>query len=260
MKKFLFFAIAFVSFTVIVVTSSQLLLGNFPSKNNVTAIYFAYAAASLVFAHAVAFWINHMLMEMKGKGLSKNAPRYIDYGITMLIAIGLVQIYFSDEVFGKYITRIGGTKHEVLQKIKTKAEAHLEEDCTPRNDIVAHVCNKIGATKCEQKGGFTPDFCAKLGEISMANDMESFVSNVLGKDTEFLNHPIGYVATPSGPHFIKSPIASFVNQYVALSEFGVAYSDQDRQYVWSWIVLILLPIIISMRAVKTSLEIFGKLS
>lgn len=240
-KKHFAGIVLFVSFVILAIASQGLLLGNFPRKQYFTTTYFAYSVAALAFTHSVFFFANFKQREAGGKGLSKNVPRYLDYGVTALITFGLVQIYFSEDMFVKYIRQISGTKTEIVAKIRIKAESHLKEDCRLKTE-------------------FTIEYCRKLDEISNSKDLEEYISKTLSNDSEFLNHNIAHRTGfgPSQP--VSSPIKRYVNQYMALSEYGVMPQDVDHKLAWSWLVLILLPLIISLRATKTSLEIFGDLS
>lgn len=259
-KKHVVGIVLVLSSIALVITSSKLLLHDFPSKQYFSSIYFGYAFAALVCTHSAFFFANLELRDVSGKGLSKNVPRYIDYGVTVLIAAGLVQIYFSEDVFAKYIAHVSGTKAEIVTNIRSKAASHLRDDCKSRDGLQVDICKKLGVERCEQNGGFSVEYCKKLDEIVNAKDLEEYISRTLSKDSEFLDHAIGYVNTSEGPVGVKSPIARYVNQYTALSEYGVAPQDPAPKFAWSWVALILLPLVISLRATKTSLEIFGDLS
>lgn len=199
------------------------------------------------------------LKEVRGKGLSKNVPRYIDYGVIALISIGLAQIYFSEDVFAKYIEQISGTKEEIVTNIRNKAAAHQIDDCRQKEGFDVELCKKLGLENCTQNGGFTVEYCRKLDEIVSSKNLDAYILTTLSKDSEFLDHIIGYISSPQGPVAIKSPIAKYVNQYVALGEYGVGPQNPDRKSTWSWLTLVLLPFILSLRATKTSLELYGDL-
>lgn len=225
----------------LVLTLSKLLLQAFPSRQFFTLTYFGYSAAAVVFVHAAFFFANFELREIRGKGLSKNVPRYLDHVITTLIAIGLIQIFFSEDIFAKYIEEVSGTKPEIATNIVRKAAAHLKEDCG-------------------NKEGFTVAYCKKLDAILKAQNVNDYILTTLSKDTEFLEHPIGYIATYQGPMVLRSPIERYVNQYTSLIEYSAAPYRSSQKSAWSWMALVFLPLVLAFRATKTSLELYGDLS
>lgn len=233
--------IAMFSCVVLVITLSKLLLQGFPSRQFFTVTYFGYAAAAVVFVHAAFFFVNLEHKEVRGKGLSKSVPRHLDHVVTTLIAIGLIQIFFSEDIFAKYIEEVSGTKPEIATNIVQKATAHLKEDCGSKSE-------------------FTVAYCRKLDSILKAQNIDDYILMTLSKDTEFLEHPIGYVATPQGMMALRSPIGRYVNQYTSLVEYSATPNRSSQKSTWSWVTLILLPLVLAFRATKTSLELYGDLS
>jgi hypothetical protein len=240
-RKHVLCTITMFSFAGLGMTLFKLLLQDFPSRHFFAITYFGYVVAALVFVHSAFFFANLELKEIGGKGLSKNVPRYLDHVVTALIAIGLVQIFFSEDIFAKYIEQISGTKPEIAMSIKQKAAAHLKDDC-------------------KNKEAFTVDYCKKLDAIVKAQNIDEYVSKTVSKDSEFLEHSIGYVVSPEGPMVLRSPIERYVNQYTSLGEYGVAPQRSDHRSAWSWMALVLLPLVLAFRATKTSLELYGDLS
>lgn len=238
----------------------KLVLNDFPSKENLATIYFLYAATLLAAFHAATFWLRLELIETRGRGLHKNTPRYIDYSITALIAVGLFQIYFSHDSIAKYISKVSGGKQEILSNIQSAAQKHLDSDCKPDTGILVKVCEFVGMENCKQKKNFTAEFCSKTAEIPGQADLGKYVTETLSRDRKYLDHPIEYAMYQGGAQPIYSPIRTLVNQFVASSEYSIAPNDTDSRFALNWVTLILLPIVISLRALKTSVEIFGQLS
>lgn len=259
-KKTLFGVGAIISSTGVFLALQKLVLNDFPSKENLAVIYFLYAAALLVALHAATFWLRLALIEKRGRGLNRNTPRYIDYGITALIAVGLFQIYFSHDSVAKYIAVVSGDKQEILNDIQSAAQNHLDRDCKPDSGFLVKACEFAGMENCRQKKRFTAEFCSKTAEIREQADLEKYVTETLKRDRKYLDHPIEYAVYQGGAQTIYSPIRMLVNQFVASSEYSIAPSDTDSRFALNWVTLILLPIVIALRALKTSVEIFGQLS
>ncbi len=259
-KKQVYGAIALVAAMAVALTSLKLLVHEFPDKTYFVPTYVAYSVAVLILVHSFFFYVNLELKDMRGKGLSKNVPRYIDYCITLLIGVGLVQITFSQDIFARYIGQISGTRAEIVENIRSTAETHLFKDCPERKGLVVDICEKLKLENCSQNEGFTPGFCRKVHGIVATSDLDEYVSKTLRKDSEFLNHPIRYYVTQQGAVAVRTPIASYVNQHTALIDYGIAPLNPERKDTWSWLALVLLPIVLSFRATKTSLELYGELS
>jgi hypothetical protein len=240
-RKNLLGAIAFFSFVVLVITLYKLLLLGFPSRQFFAVTFFGYSAAAVVFVHAILFFANLESREIRGRGLGKDVPRYLDYVVTILIAIGLIKIFFSEDIFAKYIEEVNGTRQEIATKIVRQADAHLKEDC---------------GTKKE----FTLTYCKKLDAILNTKNIDDYIVTTLGRDTEFLEHPIGYQATAQESTILRSPIERYVNQYTTLTEYSVAPYRSSQKSAWDWVALVLLPFVLAFRATKTSLELYADLS
>lgn len=258
-KKFLLGLGALSSLAITLFALQKLILNDFPSKSNIAMIYFLYASALLATLHTAIFWLRLELLETRGCGLPKNTPRYIDYCITIIIAVGLFQINFSEDSMAKYITTISGTKQDILTNIQNAAQKHLDTDCKPDSGLLVEVCESMGRENCKQKKRFTTEFCMKTAEILNQKNMENYILEVTSKDTEYLNHPIEFIATNGGPQAVYSPLKRFVNQLSSSVEYSKTSINSESKLALNWIIIILLPLIIALRALKTSVEIFGKL-
>ena len=246
--------------TVVAFTSLKLLVHEFPGRDHFVSTYVAYSVAVLILVHSVFFYVNLGFRDAYGKGLSKNVPRYIDYCITLLIAIGLIQVTFSQDVFARYIGQISGTRAEIVENIRSTAQTHILKDCPEKKGFTVQICEKLQFSNCSQNEGFSPGFCKKLIGIVSSSDLDQYISKTVSKDEEFLNHPIRYHATPQGPIAVRSPIASYVNQHTVLIEYGISPLNPERKDAWAWLALVLLPVVLSFRAAKTSLELYGDLT
>lgn len=258
-KKILLGLGAFFSLAITLFALQKLILNDFPSKANIAMIYFLYASALLATLHAAIFWLRLELLKKRGCGLPKNTPRYIDYCITIVIATGLFQINFSEDSMAKYITKISGTKHDILSNIQSAAQKHLDTDCKPDSGFLVEACEAMGGENCKQKKRFTTEFCMKTAEILNQKNMEEYILEVTSKDTDYLNHPIEFIAANGGAQAVYSPLKRFVNQLSASVEYSKASINVESKLALNWIIIVLFPLVIALRALKTSVEIFGKL-
>jgi hypothetical protein len=68
-----------------------------------------------------------------------------------------------------------------------------------------------------------------------------------------------YAFPPAGIVQATSPIKNYINQLLALQVYGTVAEKEKLSNLFWWVALLLLPIGIALRVVKTSLELFGKL-
>jgi hypothetical protein len=86
----------------------------------------------------------------------------------------------------------------------------------------------------------------------------------IAKDREFMGHVTTHFATsaPQGEVYwsaFKNPIADLIQRFSVLDIFQKYSDDPTAEAVLKWIAMLLLPIGIGLRALKTSLELFADL-
>jgi hypothetical protein len=180
---------------------------------------------------------------MHGKHLSARLPKFLEYAYSVLIMLGLLQIFVSSPRFLDYITVIGGEEKELLEDIRRDANHHIEVDCKIKDDKY-----------------FTEKFCAQMADIVGAPDLRAYILNAEASDAYFLSHPIG--SAPPGPRggFIPySPVKDSAHLLYAETQYRAEPPSARKASVFTWIGLLVLPIGIGLRILKTSLELFGNL-
>lgn len=241
-KAHLASGIAFATFVPLVVLFRSLSIADFPPQSWLTLAYAAYFLLSIVFTHALVFHLHFNKRSSLGVGLSRQAPRYIDYLATTLLAIGAIQISHAEGWLARYIDQITDPTPVLIAKIDAQARQHLQTDC--------------GKNRY-----FPPTYCNRLLEITKESELTDYVQRNLMHDTDFLEHPIGFAGTPpAGVIALYSPIRSYVRQFAAKEEYSNATFRIDRQSAWTWFTMLLLPLLVALRATKTSLEVFAELS
>lgn len=215
---------------------------DFVSRQWLVPAYIAYCLSFILWLHFLAFHLHLDLKASGRKGLSKRSPKYLDYAVTLLLTVGVLQISFADEWLARHIDRLAGSKTELIDKIRSQALRHLSDDCG-------------------KSSYFTQAYCARLLQTSRAPDLATFTQTQLFQDSAFLDHTIAvYGGPPGGVLYAKSPIRDYVTRYRAVLEYESSKGGGTERGAWSWLTLLLLPAVIGLRSLKTSLELFADLS
>jgi len=215
----------------------------FPTGNALLLAYFAYVGATVICLHVVFFGVNYIRSTRTGKSFTRRVPRYVEYAYAVIISASLLQVFFASPHFADYISFFAGEETEILARIRNEAKRHVDDECT-----------KIDTTY------YSVPYCNKLRKILEIDDLKSYVYHTLMNDEEFLNHVVGKdIPEQALSRDLTSPIAIFVNQLRARAEYSATPINLVANNAFSWIGLLLLPIGIGLRLVKTSLELFAGL-
>ena len=230
--------------TGLLVTAIPLTIGPFPSPSGLIRVYLGYAASSLVFVHAFYFSLNLLSVRLRGRTLSQRQPRYLEYAYAVLISVGLINVVVMAPQFSDYIAYRRGDDNALYAQISQQAKSDLRDRCANGDRF------------------FTKDYCEKLRRIAEAEHPRDYIEASVLNDHEFLSHITGlsYAVTQGGPQPLNevSPITQHANALKARREYGAATPSPTGRAL-AWIGVLLLPIGISLRVVKTSLELFGRL-
>lgn len=242
-RRFALLAIlASASFTGLVLTALSLSTANFPVNGRLYVTYLWYSVCVLVFLHSAVFLRSAMLAS-RGRALSRNLPRYLEYAYALLLSVGLAQVLFMSSQFSAYVTLVSGDESELVSRISKQASLHLNEDC--------------------KKGGqfFTKDYCEQLQKIVDSKSPNQYITSVVIFDDKFLAHTVRREMRPAGHSAmlvdVPSPIARFANAIRAQREYATSPVAPNHSRAFSWIAVLLLPIGIGLRVLKTSVELFG---
>jgi hypothetical protein len=224
----LFFSLAVVDF-------------NFVSPRLLSPVYVTYFASTVLWLHCLAFYLHLDAKISRGRGLSKQVPKYLDYAVTAILAIGIMQISFADEWAAKYIDEYAGSKIELIDKIRARAQKDIKYNCG--KDVY-----------------YTKEYCDRLQEISSEPNLAEFIQAKLFGDSKFLNHSTYQVSVFSGAVPGMTQMRGYIYQYRAILDYESTNDGTNARSAWSWLTLLLLPFVIALRALKTSLELFAELS
>lgn len=217
---------------------ADFLRGRIPVGSELYYRYFGYSLSAVIFFHVIFFGINSLLQGNKHR---KRIPKYLEYAYAIIISMGLAQVFFSAPRIATYIKFISGTEEELSGKIVEAAREHVK-------------------TKCVNPDKFlTLEYCTKLRHLADAPVAIDYVLKNVLSDDAFLNQVHGYFSTKGGSVAIVSPIKMYANQLRAQLEYGQLSNSDATPNIFAWLALLLLPIGISLRLVKTSLELFGNL-
>ena len=231
-----------ISAVTVMISGGSLLLGRYPSPQMLPFVYAAYCLGTCLGLHAIFFIANAGRQVKQGRTLSRRVPRYLEYVYALLLSISLTQIYFMNTQFSDFISVTAGDENELLSKMVSAAHTHLTVDCP--------------------SGGryFPATYCAKLQQLTNATDAASYVRDQVLLDREFLTHGVGTQFSRTGSFDVVSPIARLADAYRAHVEFKAAGTLASQSKAFAWLILVLLPVGISLRVLKTSLELFIELS
>jgi hypothetical protein len=105
---------------------------------------------------------------------------------------------------------------------------------------------------------YTPEYCEKLRGIANAPNISDYVSRVVLRDDEFVEHVIEDSSDTEFARLKKSPIKDLLRRLEIVRDFDKAKGNTDSRgdNRLAWIGMLLLPIGIALRLTKTSLELF----
>jgi hypothetical protein len=223
-----------------------------------SALYLFYAISTIILIHAFFFaW--DRLRTTTGKGhLSKNVPRYLDYGYTAIVTLSLFQIFFYGPKAADYVAWFNGSETQLAAAIKKAAVEHVTDDCP----------NKGTRTLDEhwfrlpKNYNFTETYCAKLKKLVDAEDVLGYIESEVIPDRAFVTHKIAddFSISSDGSRTWSSPIEDLVSRLTLVKDYRRARTAEDENSaVFTWWSMLLLPVGIALRLTKTSLELFVEL-
>jgi hypothetical protein len=104
-----------------------------------------------------------------------------------------------------------------------------------------------------------------MAEIAASADLKALALSRFAHDSEFLKHPVGTRLVGGMPggvarRDVMSPVARDITLLSIREQYAKILSDRDAaDEPLAWVGMVLLPVGIALRLVKTSLELFGRL-
>jgi hypothetical protein len=218
-------------------------------------LYLLYAISWMVFLHSFFFhWA--AARAQSGKRLSKSFPKYLEYGYTLVVSVSLMQIFFFSPRVADYVAWSYGDEQHLIASIKNTAKTYVEDDCKTKGTKTVSRWFRVPL-----EYAYTPEYCAKLQRIVDANDPADYVLTAVLPDREFLDHAIEEQVNTDATSYTYSPIRDYVTRLKILRELKSQGTSHDSRLAnaLAWIGLLLLPLGLALRLVKTSLEIFADL-
>lgn len=217
-------------------------------------VYLFYACLVVVFLH-IQFFTWSAALSKSGKPLSRNVPKYLEYVYTILVSVSLLQIFAFAPRLADYVSWFHGDEAALVRQIRSVAESQLKNEC------VNYGTRKIREPydSAETEYFYTPSYCSKLEKIMSVSDTREYIlTNVIG-DSGFANHVTDQKIDGDAIQVHLTPIRDLVDRLIVVREFSRLKdtSDSLKSTILAWIGMLLLPIGIGLRLVKTSLEIFG---
>lgn len=265
--------LSMVLFIAVMVCGRHLIEGPFPLGQQLIWTYVGYAVASIALTHAVFF---AAVFDRKARGrapLSNKVPKALEYIYTAVIGLSLCQIAFAGPQLADFIRVKYGEEGQLLQQMRDQAQIFVDGEC-----------------KTKKAETFTPAFCESMSELVKADNLLAFVLDAVDREADFLFH---YVGPPGSrppkhpglrpptseqrigkgvgegkgigkgvrsPQLIQDrPFLDRALQVHALAYYAADPIDKRLSNLLAWTSLLLLPIGIALRLVKTSLELFGGL-
>lgn len=215
-----------------------------PMPESLAWLYFVYFCLSTSLLHA-AFFLLNWSMKARGSRSRTKLPKYVEYFYTAVIATSLCQIFFAGPRLADYITARSGGEERLLASIRSKAETHFKTSCVKTDPI-----------------RFTPAYCQEVFRIATAPDLKRHILDTVIKNVAFLDHVLGYNVVSGGFAAAATPINTPMKQDIyRLSALDIVAHTSHASTIglFSWLAIMLLPIGLALRLVKTSLELFGRL-
>jgi hypothetical protein len=241
--QFAFLAVTVLAGATTLVIGGTLTVGPYPVGGMLYLHYLAYSLAVVALLHGLFFSININRIQRTGRTLNRNTPRYLEYVYAALISVGFAQVYFQPRQFSEFIDYATDTNEQLVKRIRDQATAYLHNQCRNNDPF------------------FPASYCAKLQLIISSKSPYAYLLTEVATDRQFLGHAIDYVTVPGPPGRVElpSPIAKDVNQLLARHEFAAARTPLPSSRLFNWLGLLLLPVGIGLRVLKTSLELFADL-
>ena len=227
------------------------------SVTGVVIIYFIYTVSGVVLLHLMIFKREEELAK-RGRHLSKKFPKYLEYFYTVIVSVSLAQIFLFTPRMADYVTWLQGDENYIGNQIKNVAQSYLKNECINRSTMVWNPRKWIEERR--DATYFTDEYCAKLKKIIDARDVTEYVAKSVVDDPAFFD-PIGELEgyDPDMP-YLEPPddeIRRLVNRFKVVHEYvslkGESNSAGSNRLAWAG--MLLLPIGIALRIVKTSVEL-----
>jgi hypothetical protein len=209
-------------------------------------VYLVYTISAVMLLHFIIFRREAALAE-EGHHLSKRLPKYLEYAYTVTVAASLVQIFVFTPRMADYVTWLQGDESYVGNQIKLAAQSYLKNECI--------------------KSGATQEYCVKLRKIVAAPDVTHYIVQSVVIDPALLDPDFyaekegGVVRDYTSLPLWRQPqdnISELVNRFKVVHEYvslkGNGSSAGSNRL--AWVGILLLPIGIALRMVKTSVELF----
>jgi hypothetical protein len=231
-------------------TGLLLIQGDVHSIRALAAMYIVYSLSMIVALHCCGFGLP-LWFEFRP---SKRLPKYLEYAYMVLILVSLLDIINFAPRYYLYLSS-KGNEASLLDQIAGMAETQLRDNCGkgPQHSSSGRFNVWVD---------FPADYCEKLAGLVKGKQQKDAVLKI-AKDPDFIGR--GRVVT----HFVTSvkgemhlsefgnPITGLIQRLSVLDTFQKYSDDPAAEAGLKWIAMLLLPIGIGLRALKTSLELFG---
>jgi hypothetical protein len=227
-----------------------LIAGDINSAGALVTIYIAYSLSVIVALHCCGFGLP-LWFEFP---LSKRLPKYLEYAYIVLILVSLLDIINFAPRYYLYLST-KGDEASLLGQITAMAESQLKDNCGkgPQH---------YSSFRVDTYVDFSPEYCDKLAMLVERNQQKEAVLKI-AKDQEFMGqiteHVVTNVRGEMNASEFKNSIAGLIRRLSILDTFQKYSIDLGADAVLKWISMLLLPIGIGIRALKTSLDIFADL-
>jgi hypothetical protein len=228
-----------------------LIAGEVDSIGTLTAMYIAYSLSMIMALHCCGFGLP-LWFEFS---LSKRLPKYLEYAYIVLILVSLLDIINFGPRYYLYLSS-KGNEASLLDQIAVMAETQVRDNCG-KGELHSS-SGRVNASVY-----YSDDYCEKLAELVERKQQKEAVLKI-AKDREFMGHITTHFVTSGKDGEIYTsefgnPIVGLIQRVSVLDTFQKYSDDPAAEAVLKWIALLVLPIGIGLRALKTSLELFADL-
>jgi hypothetical protein len=219
-------------------------------------IYMYYSLCTIILVHVLFFGWKRSI-ETEGRRLPKSLPKYLDYIYTIVVALGLFQVFAFTPRYADYMVWLQGDQIAVAERIKAIAVGYVSNECV--NKGTRHVPGRWWESDLDYH--YDTEYCAKMKGIADAEDLIEHLSKNVVRDYGFLERAIESSWNGENAWAKGSPIEGLALRFRLLEESARAKDSVNPLLggALAWVGLLMLPIGIAIRLVKTSLELFGNL-
>jgi hypothetical protein len=242
----------------IIVVSSHILINVSFDGYLLWAIYFTYSISWIILLHSATFlWIK--FRKDACRPVKSRFTKFVEYAYAAVVAVGLLQVVSFGPRLADYAEWTHGNEDKIVNDIKQVSQSHIDVGCRVKKTTMV---KRLFGLAYPLEYNFTEAYCDKLRKLVEAPDTKGHILALLSNDLTFFYHIIEkFDNSEAPPRVWRSPIYDLSKKLIIVKGHAAARSPNEigQGNILAWLSLLLLPIGLGLRLLKTSIELFGNL-